>query len=446
MTKQDKAFYNQRNTIIFTLILLFFSTQVMFNIIQEGIASIFPPAFVFIGFASVVLLLIVKQICPVLMMYLIVVLMYVYFFFLLLDSPYLVNYIFMWLGLIMSTMYQNYRIILIASAASTILTIYTFFYLHEEIFPNVVLEDLTYLILFGVFVSSFLLVFIKYSLRLWQDAVIAKEKLQYTLENTDISTWSLELKTGCIQLSNPLVCMRAIPEQFSIKQLTNYISSEQHTTVEQAYNSMKKGNRETIELKIVSQDRVFWFQCRGIPIMNNFGSVVRIEGVMLDVTKQKETEEHMKKLAYHDHLTGVANRLKLQHTFSLLKDINSHSIAVLFIDLNFFKHINDTYGHDIGDILLQKVAIHLKDQLREVDTLARIGGDEFVALLSNVTDEQAVAIMNRIHETLEKPFSVQNNLIPVSASIGVSMYTDEQQTLEQLIKQADKAMYEDKRS
>ncbi|RKJ56662.1 GGDEF domain-containing protein, partial [Butyricicoccus sp. 1XD8-22] len=148
------------NTILFILITVFYFVHVIINIIIEGFGSVFPPAFLFIVFDIIFLLLIYKKIEPQITMYVIVIGMYIYFYYLLSDSPFLVNYLFMWLALPLSTIYENTKLVMIAGIASIIITFYAFFYLHNEIFPNVVMEDFIYLILFGVFMTAFLLLFI----------------------------------------------------------------------------------------------------------------------------------------------------------------------------------------------------------------------------------------------------------------------------------------------
>ena len=132
----------------------------MINIFIEGLASIFPPAFLFTVFGIILILLIHKKVNPKITMYVIISYMYIYFYFLLKDSPYLVNYLFMWLALPLSAIYQNSRVVVMAGVASIILTFHSFFYLHHEIFQNVVKGDFVYLVLFGVFITTFLLTFI----------------------------------------------------------------------------------------------------------------------------------------------------------------------------------------------------------------------------------------------------------------------------------------------
>lgn len=325
----DNELIHRRNLLLFYLMSAFYLIQVTINIFIEGLASVFPPAFLFILLGMILLLLIQKGVNPKIIMYVMVVCMYLYFYFLLSDSPFLVNYLFMWLGLPLSGIYQNYRVVLLAGVASIILTFYSFFYLHEEIFPNVVKGDFVYLVLFGVFTTAFLLTFIRMTLRLWGEV--------------------------------------------------------------------------------------------------------------------RETNDKLQELAYHDPLTGAANRSLLKERFDRLKVRKVQSIGILYMDMNGFKSINDTYGHDVGDQLLAGVVSRVNVVLRESDLLCRIGGDEFVILLSNVDELILENLSDRIKQVLEKPLEIHHQMIKVSASIGSSFTTEVSHTdLENLLKEADGAMYIEK--
>jgi hypothetical protein len=156
----ENKLIHRRNVILFSLISIFYFIHVMINISIEGLESVFPPAFLFILFGIVLIGLIYKKINPKITMYVIVGFMYIYFYFLLNNSPYLVNYLFMWLALPLSAIYQSFRVIIIAGIASVILTLYSYFYFQDEIFPNVVRTDVIYLVLFGIFITAFLVTFV----------------------------------------------------------------------------------------------------------------------------------------------------------------------------------------------------------------------------------------------------------------------------------------------
>lgn len=170
-----------------------------------------------------------------------------------------------------------------------------------------------------------------------------------------------------------------------------------------------------------------------------------IEGVLEDITDKKTTELELKYLATVDSLTGIANRHKffdrLEHALAIAKRYDQ-IVAVLFIDLNEFKKVNDTFGHQMGDDLLRMVAQRLDLRIRKSDTLARLGGDEFGVLLAGIVDEEsAIAVTRSLLEEMDKPFILQGQEIHVGATIGISFYPTDGKDSVSLISRADAAMY-----
>lgn len=167
--------------------------------------------------------------------------------------------------------------------------------------------------------------------------------------------------------------------------------------------------------------------------------------VLTDISQRKQSEEKLQFLATHDALTGLPNRALLQERteLALLRAQRYHQrIAVLFIDLDRFKIINDTLGHQVGDMLLQEAAGRLKECLRQTDTIARQGGDEFVVLVEDFTEQQYLAnVANKIMATLSQPFILMQQELYISASIGISVYPEDGMDIFSLLKNADVAMY-----
>ncbi len=173
-----------------------------------------------------------------------------------------------------------------------------------------------------------------------------------------------------------------------------------------------------------------------------------IWGICRDITARKEAQEQLHYMAHHDMLTDLPNRLTFIDRLTQAKAMakrQQNNLAVMFLDLDRFKVINDTLGHDTGDLLLQETANRLISCVREVDTVARFGGDEFAILLVNpsvVDDIERIAV--KILKKLAQPMNLNNNELFITASIGVAMYPADSDSEEDLLKKADVAMYQSK--
>jgi diguanylate cyclase (GGDEF)-like protein/PAS domain S-box-containing protein len=178
------------------------------------------------------------------------------------------------------------------------------------------------------------------------------------------------------------------------------------------------------------------------------GRLTNYVAVFSDISDIKESESQLEYLAHHDPLTELPNRLlftaRLDHALERSKR-DGTCLAVLFIDLDLFKNINDSLGHPIGDALLKKVAVRLKQQLRDEDTVARLGGDEFTVLLEQlINQESAGNIAAKLALSLNDPFIVEEHNLHIAASIGISIYPNDGDTAATLLRNADAAMYQAK--
>ncbi len=164
-----------------------------------------------------------------------------------------------------------------------------------------------------------------------------------------------------------------------------------------------------------------------------------------NITMQKKAEERLRHMAYHDHLTGLANRNKLEQCIShILATARRHkqSFALLFLDLDRFKNINDTVGHDAGDLLLQVIAERLKNSVRETDMVARLGGDEFVLLITDVKKTESVALIaQKILDSVRQVVTINGQEIYITTSVGLSIFPHDGQNMQALMKNADLALY-----
>lgn len=191
------------------------------------------------------------------------------------------------------------------------------------------------------------------------------------------------------------------------------------------------------------------------PLCDSFGRVIGASKIARDISKSKAAEAEIQRLAFHDTLTGLANRRLLMDRLknSLAKASRSNTcFAVLFLDLDNFKTLNDTQGHEAGDELLKEVSVRLKECVRESDTVARFGGDEFVVLLDSNRGygvgslEWLELVMRKIITRLSSPYHVFAITHSCTASIGAAIYAGQRCTAADLLKQADQAMYEAKSS
>ncbi|MEO5337800.1 MAG: EAL domain-containing protein [Magnetospirillum sp. WYHS-4] len=175
------------------------------------------------------------------------------------------------------------------------------------------------------------------------------------------------------------------------------------------------------------------------------GKIQRYAAIFSDITERKKAEERIKNLAYFDVLTGLPNRRLFTDRLAVAManaHRHEHRMAVMLLDLDMFKRINDTLGHSAGDRVLETVAQRLITAIREGDTVARLGGDEFSVLLPEVEQiDDAVRLARRIIEEIKQPLYVDGSEMFVTASIGISLYPDDAMTAEGLLKNADTAMY-----
>lgn len=183
---------------------------------------------------------------------------------------------------------------------------------------------------------------------------------------------------------------------------------------------------------------------------NDDGSPLRMVGIIQDITEHKNYREKIAQLAFSDILTGLPNRRVFYDRLStILANLKRHAerIAIVFVDLDGFKKVNDSLGHDAGDMVLQHIAKQLEASIRVGDTVARMGGDEFMLILSKVDSLGVVAaIAERILIACQKPIAVKNQLVTVGASIGISFSPCDGEEVEVLIKKADSAMYKSKKN
>ena len=180
-------------------------------------------------------------------------------------------------------------------------------------------------------------------------------------------------------------------------------------------------------------------------VCNEHGIPTHYIALVNDITPMKEHQNQLEKIAHYDVLTNLPNRVLLADRLSqamLQCSRHKHLLAVVFLDLDGFKAVNDTHGHDVGDELLIALSVRMKEALREGDTLARIGGDEFVAVLTDLDKvEDCEPVLERLLLSASEPITVNNVIFHLSASIGITIYPQDNANADQLVRHADQAMY-----
>ncbi|WP_338848474.1 EAL domain-containing protein [Massilia sp. W12] len=205
-----------------------------------------------------------------------------------------------------------------------------------------------------------------------------------------------------------------------------------------------QGRSDRVDVRISTPEQYLWLELQ-LAVYLNRESTLEILAVGRDISAQKATEERLRHMATHDALTGLPNRLllsdRLRMTIARAKRSNQ-GFAVAMLDLDGFKKVNDVLGHPVGDDLLRVATMRLAKALRDSDTLARVGGDEFVALLPGATSEAEIKIISgRLIAAVQSPFEVDGHTIYIGASVGVALYPEHGDDEVKLLAHADSALY-----
>ncbi|MFC4321820.1 GGDEF domain-containing protein [Litchfieldia salsa] len=205
------------------------------------------------------------------------------------------------------------------------------------------------------------------------------------------------------------------------------------------------GTATKVEFRVVLEDgQIRWKELRTNSKVTSTGTTETVLGLVIDITEMKQKEETLKQMAYYDSLTDLPNRTMLKtHLRKVLSraERKEHDFVVMFIDLDGFKEVNDNLGHDLGDALLKQVANRLKESVREEDLISRIGGDEFILVFEETSQEEVSLIANRIVQSVSCPYLILDQHIEVTPSVGISIYPKDALDIESLMRMADKAMY-----
>lgn len=311
-----------------------------------------------------------------------------------------------------------------------------------------------------------LLEYIRHCQRLYEQLKTNEEALQLNQEHLqsivgslDDVVWSIVPQTGDILYLNhatETVYGRPIDDFLDNINLWHEViyPDDQHRSQESQQLLYKTGRQE-IEYRILWPDQsIHWIRVRSHLIKDVQGNPTRIDGLTTEITEQREIQEQLRHDTLHDNLTGLPNRTllmdRIEQGLKRCQRDENRRFALLFLDVDGFKLINDTLGHLTGDQLLIILSRRLSQCLRAEDTLSRLSGDEFVILLENLTHiDEGILIADRIHDSLKEPILLHNEEIVISVSIGIvlggeqSVYQEGDQVAE-LLRDADTAMYQAK--
>lgn len=275
------------------------------------------------------------------------------------------------------------------------------------------------------------------------------EDIEFALNEASIV--AITDKRGNITFVNNKFCkISQYNEEELIGERHNIINSGHHpkSFFQNMWKTITSGKVWNGEIKNKRKDgSYYWVDTTIVPFLDNDGIPFQYVSIRHEITKLKEYEKVIEKMAYYDQLTLLRNRNGMNEWLkeNLLK--HNETITVLFLDIDRFKSINDLLGHRAGDILLQKFAKRLKNSVRNIDLVARQGGDEFVILLKNMSDRnQIIAIVDKIKEQISLEFIIKNKRISITTSIGINIErftadTDYLTFTEMAITKADQAMY-----
>ena len=298
--------------------------------------------------------------------------------------------------------------------------------------------------------------------RAFQELNKSKQRLAKTQELAQLGNWELDLGNNTFHCSAEALRLLGITEndrEVTYNDFFKSVVAQERDKVKEHIESAIKSNMSfSTSYRVILADKTQrYILNRGEIFYNENGNAEEVLAAVQDVTQLKNAEEEIRLLAFFDGLTGLANRMlfmdRLNHEISASKR-HGRCFALLFLDLDQFKRINDTFGHHVGDLLLKNVSGTLKKCTRNTDTatgpvsadsetlIARLGGDEFILLLSDINEpENAAIVARRILQEIPTTHDLEGHSVSITTSIGISIFPTDGEDAEVLLKNADSAMY-----
>lgn len=277
----------------------------------------------------------------------------------------------------------------------------------------------------------------------------SEERYRTIIENIEDGYFEVDL-AGNLTFFNDSIYQTLGYSRDELKGMNNreYTTPETSRKMYHIFNRIyRTGNPERVtDYEIIKKDGTTLVLEMSTSLMRDVsGQPIGFRGVARDITDRKLAEEKLAYMATHDSLTGLPNRALFNDRLTLALTHarrNQKKLAVMLLDLDRFKVVNDSLGHKVGDLLLQGVGKRLTGLLRKGDTIARMGGDEFLFLLPEITwAEAAATVAQKILETFQEPFSIEANELKITTSVGVAIYPDDGEDVDELLKNVDIAMY-----
>ncbi|WP_052487676.1 bifunctional diguanylate cyclase/phosphodiesterase [Gordoniibacillus kamchatkensis] len=267
-------------------------------------------------------------------------------------------------------------------------------------------------------------------------------------ESLEVCLWSRDAKTNETQISPACEAIYGYPQEAFVRDpdlWRKVIHPDDRPHVEKRQRLLLRGKKIRYKYRICRRDgTIRWVDDYTVPVPGPLGDIVRVDGVITDITERKKTEDRLYRLAFHDALTGLPNRRLIK---DLLRTAISHAerkkqrVAVMYLDLDGFKFVNDSLDHALGDRVLQMFAKRLRRCVRAKDHVGRIGGDEFVVILEETTELVLAEVIIAIIKAIAKPFTIHKQEYTMTTSLGISFYPEHGGDGETLLNRADQAMY-----
>ncbi|PYY29665.1 sensor domain-containing protein [Paenibacillus illinoisensis] len=266
--------------------------------------------------------------------------------------------------------------------------------------------------------------------------------LEKIIDNLEVGIWSVDVfRDQIITASKPVSNIYGVDLGEFLENRNFWqevIHPDDKERVKKAQNKLNSGVLRH-QYRIIHQEssEIRYIEDLTVPVLNENKELIRLDGIVIDITKQKHDEEQLQHLAYHDDLTGLLNRKSLEKKLAAMQEDVERNVLLLYVDLDRFGRINDTLGYETGDILLQEVAERLKTIVGEQGFAARMGGDDFAIVISNINEKEINSFINELSKELKREILVKEMNIYITASIGGAIYAKDTENYQELLNHAE---------